>query len=239
MTHSHSFRVQVSLAMPRRSGRRSVGWGAVARSADVENVDADASAANAAASALDGYIPECVEVDGVKGRLSELRTREGELQSTIDRLVAERDAVRAEVASAESELDALVNASVSRGRDPFEWLPDELLVMVLVMLPFATLCSGACERVCECWARLMESSPVKRRKQHVDWAAYEAGVIQPRSLEGYTTPVMSIAVGVDGKIYSGSMDRTIKVRRCGVERMAASPGPSPTARRVAAGASSS
>ena len=64
MTHSHSFRVQVSLAMPRRSGRRSVGGGAVARSADVENVDADASAANAAASALDGYITECVEVAG-------------------------------------------------------------------------------------------------------------------------------------------------------------------------------
>jgi WD40 repeat protein len=182
----------------------------VARIADVESV-AGATAANAAACALDGHTPECAEVDGVKGRLSVLRTREGELQSTIDRLVAERDAVRAEVASAESELDALVNTPVSRGRDPFEWLPDELLVMVLVMLPLATLCSGACERVCQRWARLMESSPVKRRKQHVDWAAYEAAVITPRSLEGHTAQVWSIAVGMDGKIYSGSENRTIKV----------------------------
>jgi WD40 repeat protein len=199
-------------AMPRRSGRRTVGGGAVARSADVEGGDAAAAAANvAAASALDGHTPECAEVDGVKGRLSELRTREGELQSTIDRLVAERDAVRAEVASVESKLDTLVNVPVSRGRDPFEWLPDELLVMVLVMLSGATLCSGACERVCQRWARLMESSPVKRRKQSSKWAAYESGVIQPQSLDGHTRRVRSIAVGLDGKIYSGSEDTTVKV----------------------------
>jgi hypothetical protein len=76
--------------------------------------------------------------------------------------------VRAEVASAESELDVLVNAPAGRGRDPFEWLPDELLVMVLVMVPLATLCSGACERVCQRWAKLMESSspavPIDRPK---------------------------------------------------------------------------
>ena len=47
---------------------------------DVESVSGVA-AVNAAASALDGHTPECAEVDGVKGRLSELRTREGELQS--------------------------------------------------------------------------------------------------------------------------------------------------------------
>jgi len=174
--------------------------------------DAACAAADAAdAVSLDGHTPECAEVDGVKARLSELRTREGELQSTIDRLVAERDAVRAEVASAEGELDALVNAPVSRGRDPFEWLPDELLVMVLVMLPLAMLWSGACERVCQRWARLMESSPVKRRMQVGKWAAYEAGAIQPRALEGHTDAVWSIAVGMDGKIYSGSGDMTIKV----------------------------
>ena len=103
--------------------------GSSARSA---SVDGDKAAAVAAAHAVgsagtsppldrsDGHTPESTEVDGVKARLSELRTREGELQSTIDRLVAERDAVRAEVASAEGELDALVNAPVSRGRDPFE-----------------------------------------------------------------------------------------------------------------------
>jgi hypothetical protein len=64
--------------------------------------------------------------------------------TTIDRLVAERDAVHAEVASTERELDALVNAPVSGGRDTFECLPDELLVMVLVMLPLAMLWRGAC-----------------------------------------------------------------------------------------------
>ena len=179
--------------------------------------DVTAAAAAAAASDVDGHTPEAAEVDGVKARLSELHTRECELDgelsealAVVERVRAKRDAVRAEVASAESKLDALVNASVSGGRDPFEWLPDELLAMVLVMLSGATLWSGACERVCQRWARLMESSPVKRRKQGERWAAYEAGVIQPRELEGHTSYVRALATGLDGKIYSGSSDRTVK-----------------------------
>ena len=91
-----------------------------------------AAAAARGASDVDGHTPECAEVDGVKARLSELRTRECELDGELsealavaERVRAKRDAVRSEVASAESELNALVSAPVSRGRDPFEWLPDE------------------------------------------------------------------------------------------------------------------
>jgi hypothetical protein len=194
-------------------------------SARSTSVDEDKAAAVAAAHAVgsagasppldrsDGHTPECAEVDGVKGRLSELRTREGELQSTIDRLVAERDAVRAEVAATESELDALVNAPVSRGRDPFEWLPDELLMVIVLMLPLATLCSGACERVCQRWAKLMESSPVKQRIRDGRWAAYESGAIQARPLEGYGEHVWSLAVGSNGHVYAGFKDSTIQVWR--------------------------
>ena len=56
--------------------------------------------------------------------------------AAIERATAERETARAEMTSAESELDALVNAPVSGGRDPFEWLPDELIVMTMLVLPF-------------------------------------------------------------------------------------------------------
>jgi WD40 repeat protein len=79
------------------------------------------------------------------------------------------------------------------------------------MLPFEVLWGGVCERVCLRWARLMKSAPVKRRKRDGRWAAYEAGVIEPRELEGHTDWVTALAVGLDGKIYSGSNDETIRV----------------------------
>ena len=79
--------------------------------------------------------------------------------------MAEREAVCAEMAPAEKLLNVLVNAPVSGRRDPFEWLPDELIVMILLMLPGDVLWGKVCERVCQRWARLMESALVKRCKR--------------------------------------------------------------------------
>jgi WD40 repeat protein len=173
------------------------------------------------------------QVDGVKAHVTALHARDTELlaviemanavhdaeieraravrDAAIERETAECEAVRAEMASAESELDALVNAPVSGGRDPFEWLPDELVLMIMLMLPFEVLWSGACKRVCQRWARLTESAPVKRRKRDGCWAAYEAGLIKPRELEGHNQGVCALAVGLGGKVYSGSEDKTIRV----------------------------
>jgi WD40 repeat protein len=95
--------------------------------------------------------------------------------------------------------------------DPTEWLPDELWEEILAMLPFEVLWSGVCERVCQRWARLMESAPVKRRKREGRWAAFSAGVIKPRELEGHTDSVFALCVGLNGKIYSGSRDKTMRV----------------------------
>jgi hypothetical protein len=48
----------------------------------------------------------------------------------------------------ESLTVTLVNAPVSGGRDPFEWLPDELVVMIIEKMPFESVWrGGACERV--------------------------------------------------------------------------------------------
>ena len=57
----------------------------------------------------------------------------------------------------------------------------------------------------------MESASIVRRKRDGRWAAYETGVIKPRTLEGHTDTVFSLAVGLDGKVYSGSSDKTIMV----------------------------
>jgi WD40 repeat protein len=169
-----------------------------------------------------------VEVEHASAELPSSETKLGfkasELKAEVERVAAERDAVRAQRELVKNELDTLVNAPVSEGRDPFEWLPDELVLMILLSLPFEALWYGACAVVCWRWTRLLESAPVKQRKRDGRWAAYAAGVIKPRalkvgddaehrSLEGYDgslrermqrmESVNALAVGPDGKIYSG------------------------------------
>jgi hypothetical protein len=218
-----SHRVTTFLRMPRRSKR-----------GDARAVAVGSGGAAAAASPTPASSTCFAEhVDGVKAHLTTLHVRDAELlavietanavhdaeveqaravrDAAIERATAEHKAVRAEMALAESELDALVCAPVSGGRDPFEWLPDELIVKIMLMLPFEVLWVGACDRVCLRWARLIESTPVKRHKRDGRWAAYEAGVIEPRELEGHTECVYALAVGIDGKVYSGSCDKTIRV----------------------------
>ena len=104
---------------------------------------------------------------------------------------------------------ALARAPMASGDDPTEWLPDELMVMIFLMVPFESLWHGVCSRVCRRWARLVESAPVQQRKLHGRWAAYEAGIIRPRELKGHRKEVASLAVGPDDKVYSGSADKTI------------------------------
>jgi hypothetical protein len=112
---------------------------------------------------------------------------------------SKREVVQSEIKVAESELDEAVNAPVSGGRDPTEWLPDELMLMVLERLPFTTLWGGACEHV---WTRLMQSASIVRRKREGRWAAYETGTIKPRRLEGHTGTVFALAIGLDDRVYS-------------------------------------
>jgi WD40 repeat protein len=144
-----------------------------------------------------------------------------EYEGEMDRVRAARDVliahawverrdVHTELSLLERELDALVNAPVSGGRDPTEWLPDELIVMIMLMLSLDALWGGVCQRVCQRWARLMESAPIKRRKGD-KWAAYNAGFAKPRELKGHDGSVYALAVGLDGKLYSGSVDKTIRV----------------------------
>jgi hypothetical protein len=154
----------------------------------------------------DVVMPMLREMSGVAALTRARAVRD----AAIERVTAEREAVRADMASAESEFDALVRAPVSGGRDPFEWLPDELIVMIMVRLPFEVLQGSVCERVCQRWERLMERAPVQRQKRDGRWAAYEAGAIKPRTLE-HGGAVYALAVGLTGKVYSGSDGMMIQV----------------------------
>ena len=90
------------------------------------------------------------KVDGVKARLAQLCARDDELTAVIERAIAEREAVRAEMSSVNDELDVLVNRPVSGGRDPTLSLPDELMEMILLMAPFEAMWGGVLKRVCRC-----------------------------------------------------------------------------------------
>jgi outer membrane protein assembly factor BamB len=184
------------------------------------DVEGDAAATVSAADDAKSVAtnPDAERVEGVKARLATLFSHEAELdvelselEAAVERVTAKRDAVRAEITAAKIEFEAAVNAPVSGGSDPTESLPDELIVMIMLMLPFASLWSGACKRVCRRWNQLMESAPIVRRKREGRWAAYEARAIKPHVLEGHTHAVCALAIGPDGKVYSGSQDRTIRV----------------------------
>jgi uncharacterized membrane protein len=177
------------------------------REGEPRTVDSDAAADPLSSSQPPNTTPEAERVDVARVQTAVLHAREEELSNFIEKLVAEREAVRAEIKVAESELDAAVNAPVSGGRDPTEWLPEELLLAVMCALPAEMM--WVCMRVCERWKRVMESAPVIKQLMHKGrWAEYEAGVMRPRALEGHKGWVFTIAVGLDGKVYSaGSSDK--------------------------------
>ena len=50
----------------------------------------------------------------------------------IDDATLERDFVASEIASVEAELEAAVEAAVTDGVDPTGWLPNELMIMILL-----------------------------------------------------------------------------------------------------------
>ena len=97
-----------------------------------------------------GNTRDAEEIEAVKARLAQLSTRDDELTAVIERAIVEREAMRAEMASVEEELDVLINAPVRGGRDPTLSLPDELMEMILLMAPFEAMWGGVLKRVCRC-----------------------------------------------------------------------------------------
>jgi hypothetical protein len=147
-------------------------------------------------------------------KMRELQAGVESTDAAVKRVAAMCEAVRAEIKAVEIELDAAVNAPVIGGQDPTEWLPDELLLMVLERVPFAMLWRGVCKRVCRRWDRLMKSAAIVRRMRDGRWAAYKSREIKPQRLLGHTRYASALAVAPDSMLCSGSYDTTIRVWSC-------------------------
>jgi WD40 repeat protein len=145
-----------------------------------------------------------------------LRSR-SQQRSVRIKMASEREGVEGEMAEVESELEAAVAAPAGGGRDPTSWLPDELLMVIVLLLPFETLWKGQYTAVCRRWRTLGESGPVQRRKRTGKWEAYAKGWIQPRRLEGHNDCISCLAASFGDTIYSGSYDGTVRVWRGGKE----------------------
>jgi hypothetical protein len=100
-------------------------------------------------------------VDQLKRKLVQLAAKVEVLREAEEKMASEREGVEAEIAKVESELEAAVAAPASGGRDPTSWLPDELLIVIMLLLPLETLCKGQCTAVCRRWRTLGESGPVQ------------------------------------------------------------------------------
>ena len=103
-------------------------------------------------------LERCLPRAGARASISEILERVTVLLDVIECADTQRENVRVHMAGAENELNELVNAPVSGGRDPTEWLSDELMVMIIVMLPLNMMWVTAhgCGRVCRRWACLSE-----------------------------------------------------------------------------------
>jgi WD40 repeat protein len=150
--------------------------------------------------------PAALRIDALKARIAQLRAQETKLTERIDRDSREHAEVREAVAEAEAELDVEVLAPVANGVDPTEWLPEELLMAILIQV----VTEGICGLVCRRWYAACQDGRVTRRAWEGRWEGYSAGWRVPQKLVGHTDEVTALAVGPDGTVYSASLDATVR-----------------------------
>ena len=146
----------------------------------------------------------------IKTRLAQLHARDAEMDEAIQRMQREKAEVATAIEQAEVELEAAVAAPVDGGEDPTSWLPDELMILILLQVVLFEGC-GAVSGVCRRWRRLSQDTAVRAAGWHGKWRLYAEGKLKPRVLRGYGA-IHALASSPDGsRIYGGSSDETIKV----------------------------
>jgi hypothetical protein len=150
--------------------------------------------------------PAALRVNELKARIAHFRARKTELAERIERDRREQVSVRRELAEAEAELDVEVHTPVANGVDPTAWLPEELLMDILIQV----VTEGVCGLVCRRWYAACQDGRVRRRAWEGRWEGYMAEWRVPQELVGHTDTVCTLAVGPDGTVYSGSSDGTIR-----------------------------
>jgi hypothetical protein len=151
---------------------------------------------------------ERVGVGAIGKRASQLHQ---ELERRLARLSADAADVAEEIDRVGEHLELAVNAPLTLG-DPTLSLPDEVLLVILHCLPWEMLWKGTCATVCRRWHLLLKASPtVLRRKREGRWEAYANGWLAPTVHKAHTSSVRALAIGLGGRVYSGSTDGTVRV----------------------------
>jgi WD40 repeat protein len=150
--------------------------------------------------------PASLRIDVLKARITQLRTREMELTKQIERDHREQAEVRDALAEVEAELEVEVLAPVANGVDPTEWLPEELLMAILIQV----VTEGICGLVCRRWYAACQGGRIQRRAWEGRWEGYNAGWRVPQKLVGHTNTVFTLTIGPDGTVYSTSQDGIVR-----------------------------
>jgi hypothetical protein len=150
--------------------------------------------------------PASLRVDALKARITQLRTQETELTKQMERDHRKRDEVREALAEVEVELEVEVLMPVANDVDPTAWLPEELLMAILIQV----VTEGICGLVCRRWYGACQDGRVKRRAWEGRWEGYHDGWRVPQKLVGHTHVVTALATGPDGTVYSASRDGTVR-----------------------------
>ena len=100
-------------------------------------------------------------VDEIKQRLAKHRSTEVKVQQQLAEWSERLAEVQGHIEVTEAELDAAVKAPASGGVDPTLELPNELLMMIVVLC----VRSGACSRrvlgsVCRRWEEVVDTMPL-------------------------------------------------------------------------------
>jgi hypothetical protein len=171
-------------------------------------------AGDAAATIDASETPAQAGITAIKTRIAELNRRDAEALEQIERGEEQiqreqrvRDEVAVEMTQAKAELDTLVAAPIPSGEDPTAWLPDELLILILLQVGWAR----GCEAVCRRWRGLRQDVSVKRQLREGRWEEYTARRLKPRSFNRYCRDVYRLAVGPNEKVYTTSKGRLVRV----------------------------
>jgi hypothetical protein len=170
----------------------------------------EGSSADGFGRATDEPTQAFLQVEATRARLALLQTRVAAVREMQAALEIERTNLDATIDSVEHLLETQVAAPLKNGCDPTEWLPDELIIEILLRVPTEALWRGTCHLVCRRWMALAETRLIKSRLTQSRWEAHALGWIRPQDLD-LSSVVTSLAVGTDATVFCGCQDGCILV----------------------------
>lgn len=134
-------------------------------------------------------------VESIKAELRRLAASDAaahlrivEAQAELDRRIQERAEVGAAIARAGAELDLAIVAPVVGGEDPTLWLPDELLVAILIKVDAVPTCTAVCRR----WRALCREPALRQLGWRARWNDYATGSRSPLHLPHARGTIVSV-----------------------------------------------